>query len=75
MEFPMYQLLYDGEKPPAPELRKIGDDGWGSSGRDARTPGRFRRLIRRTSKAYQKLLLFMAQEMSQRKQPRGKSRA
>jgi DNA-binding XRE family transcriptional regulator len=67
MEVPMYQLFYDGEAPPAPEGPKIGGGGWGSSGRDARTVGRFRRLLRRTSKADQKLLLFMAQKMSQRK--------
>jgi transcriptional regulator with XRE-family HTH domain len=75
MGVPMYQLFYDGEKPPAPELPKIGDDGWGSPGRDARTLGRFRRVFRRTSKADLKLLLFVAQKMSQRKNPRGKSRA
>src|ERR1700678_4054185 len=67
MEVPMYQLFYDGEKPPAPEPPKISGDGWGSSGRDARTLGRFRRLLRRTSKADLKLLLFVAQKMSQRK--------
>jgi transcriptional regulator with XRE-family HTH domain len=75
MEVPMYVLFYDGEKPPAPELPKIGGGNWGSSGRDARTLGRFRRLLRRTSKADLKLLLFVAQKMSQRKRPRSKSRA
>jgi transcriptional regulator with XRE-family HTH domain len=75
MEVPMYVLFYDGEKPPAPELPKIAGGNWGSSGRDARTLGRFRRLLRRTSKADQNLLMFMAQKMSQRKHPRGKSRA
>jgi transcriptional regulator with XRE-family HTH domain len=75
LEVPMYQLFYDGEKPPAPEVPKIGGSGWGSSGRDARTFGRFRRLLRHTSKADQKLLLFMAQKMSDRKHARGKSRA
>ena len=67
MEVPMYQLFYDGEKPPAPELPTVGGGDWGSSGRDARTLGRFRRLLRRTSMADQKLLLFVAQKMSQRK--------
>jgi transcriptional regulator with XRE-family HTH domain len=67
MEIPMYVLFYDGEKPPASELPKTGGDGWGSSGRDARTLSRFRRLLRRTSKDDQKLLLFVAQKMSQRK--------
>jgi transcriptional regulator with XRE-family HTH domain len=75
LEIPMYQLFYDGEKPPAPGIPKIGGEGWGSSGRDARTLGKFRRLIRRTSKADQKLLMFMPQKMSQRKRPRSKSRA
>jgi transcriptional regulator with XRE-family HTH domain len=75
MGVPMYQLFYDGEKPPAPELSKIDDGGWGSSGRDARTLGRFRGLLRRTSKADLKLLLFMARKMSQRKRLRSKLRA
>ena len=75
MEVPMYQLFYDGEEPPAPELLKIRGEGWGSSGRDARTLGRFRRLLRRTSEDDQKLLLFVAQKMSRRKRPRSKSRA
>ena len=67
LEIPMYQLFYDGEKPPAPEIPKSADDGWGSSGRDARTLDKFRRLFRRTNKADQKLLLFLARKMSQRK--------
>ena len=67
MGMPLYQIFYDGEKPPAPNLPKIDDGGWGSSGRDARTLGRFRRLLGRTSKADENLLMFMAQKMSQRK--------
>jgi transcriptional regulator with XRE-family HTH domain len=74
MGVPLYQLFYDGEKPPGP-TPKVADGGWGSSGRDARTLVRFRRLLRRTSKADQKLLLFVAQKMSQKKQRRGNSRA
>jgi transcriptional regulator with XRE-family HTH domain len=66
LEVPMYALFYEGEKPPAPEIPKVGDEGWGSSGRDARVLSRFRRLLRRTSKADLKLLLFVAQKMSQR---------
>jgi transcriptional regulator with XRE-family HTH domain len=75
MEVPMYQLFYDCEKPPAPELPKTGGDGWGSSGQDARMLSRFRRLMSRTDKSDLKLLLFMAQKMSQRKRPRGKAQA
>jgi transcriptional regulator with XRE-family HTH domain len=75
MGVPLYQIFYDGEKPPAPHLPRFDDGGWGSSGRDARTLGRFCRLLSRTSKADQKLLLFMAQKMSQKKRPHGKLRA
>jgi transcriptional regulator with XRE-family HTH domain len=75
MEVPMYQLFYDGERPPAPTLPRVDGGGWGSSGRDARTLGRFCRLLGRTSKDDQKLLLAVAQKMSQEKRPHGKSRA
>jgi len=67
LEVPMYALFYEGEQPPAPELPKTSDDGWGSSGRDARTLGKFRKLLSRASKADQKLLLFVAKKMSQKK--------
>ena len=67
MDVPLYQIFYDGEKPPAPNLQKFEDGGWGSSGPDARMLSRFRRLISRTDEVDLNLLLFMAQEMSQRK--------
>ena len=66
MDVPLYQLFYDGEKPAGP-ASKVDDGGWGSSGRDARTLQRFRRLLRRASKADQRLLMFMAQKMSRKK--------
>ncbi|HXN27050.1 MAG TPA: helix-turn-helix transcriptional regulator [Candidatus Acidoferrales bacterium] len=67
MEVPLYQIFYDGEKPPAPELPKISGSGWGSSGRDARTLGRFRRLLERTREADRQLLFSIAQKMSDKK--------
>jgi transcriptional regulator with XRE-family HTH domain len=67
MEVPLYQIFYDGEKPPESIPKPIGNKGWGSSGRDARTLNKFRRLMNRTEEADRKLLLFMAQKMSQRK--------
>lgn len=73
LEVRLYELLYDGEKPPAFEP-PIADDGWGSSGRDARTLGTFRRLLRRASSADRKLLLFMAQKMSRRRADRKSTR-
>jgi len=69
----MYELFYDGEMPPAPQP-PITDDGWGSSGRDARTLGTFRRLMRRANPADRKLLLFMAQKMSRRRGRRSRIR-
>jgi transcriptional regulator with XRE-family HTH domain len=63
LEVPMYQLFYDGEEPPPP--RSPGaKDGWGSSGRDARTFDKFRRLLGRASESDRKLLLMMAQKMA-----------
>jgi transcriptional regulator with XRE-family HTH domain len=67
LEIPMYQFFSDGEEPPVPEFPNTSDYGWGGSGRDARTLGKFRRLLGRASKADQKLLLFVAKKMSQRK--------
>lgn len=70
MEVPMYQLFYDGEKPPAPRLPRTDDGGWGSSGRDAKTLHRFRRLLSRADASDAKLLMSMAQKMSQKRRRR-----
>jgi transcriptional regulator with XRE-family HTH domain len=71
LEVPMYVLFYEGENPPASELPKNGGNGWGSSGHDARTLKRFRRLMGKADNSDLKLLLFVAQKMSQRKRKRG----
>jgi transcriptional regulator with XRE-family HTH domain len=63
LEVPVFQLFYDGKKPPAKPL-KIST-GWGSTGHDARSLERLRRLLRRTSAGDLKLLLFMGQKMAQ----------
>src|SRR6201985_845720 len=48
LEVPMYELFYDGEKPPVVTVllkRKSADEvAWVSSGRDARLLFKFRRL-------------------------------
>jgi hypothetical protein len=70
MEVPLYQLFYDGEEPPVlPNLpkRKSADDiAWGSTGKDARYLGRFRRLLGKIEEADRRLLLYMAQKMANR---------
>jgi transcriptional regulator with XRE-family HTH domain len=74
LEIPMYELFYDGEEPPkVPNLpkRMNGDDVvWGSSGKEAKMLGQFRRLLGRTNKKNQKILLFMAQKMAGSHRPR-----
>jgi len=70
MEVPLYQLFYDGEEPPVlPNLpkRKSADDiAWGSTGKDARYLGRFRRLLGKIEEGDRRLLLYMAQKMANR---------
>ena len=68
LEIPLYQLFYDGEKPPnLPRLPK-GKAGnqmaWGSSGKDSRFLFKFRRLLGRMDEADRRLLLYMAQKMA-----------
>ena len=63
---PLYQLFYDGEKPPAP-VPTIDDGGWGSSGRDARMLARFCHLLSRASKEDQRFLLQWRRRCHKRK--------
>jgi len=68
LEVPMYQVFYDGDKPPdVPNLpkRKSSDDiAWGSAGKDARYLSKLRRLLAKTEEGNRKLILYMAQKMS-----------
>jgi transcriptional regulator with XRE-family HTH domain len=68
MEVPIYALFYEGEEPPAalPKIN-ITSTEWGSSGRDARMLGNFRRLISKMDKSDLNLLLLTAQKMAQKK--------
>jgi transcriptional regulator with XRE-family HTH domain len=75
MEIPLYQIFYDGEKPPKLlHLQKTNSEDttvWGNSGKDTRILDQFRRLLKRTDEADRNLLLHMAQRMaSQTKGPR-----
>lgn len=74
LEVPLYQLFYEGEAVPVAMKPIKLAAGWGSTGHDARTLGRFRRLLNRTSAGNQKLLVFMAQKMSQNKENRIRSK-
>jgi len=74
LEIPLYQLFYDGsKKPPVLKVPDTSND-WGTEGKDAQMLLRFRTLLGRTDDADVKLLLFMAQKMSQRKSGRTKAK-
>ena len=73
LEVPLYQLFYEVDGPPVAMKPSKLASGWGSAGRDARTLDKFRRLLRRTSAGNMKLLLSMAEKMSQNKSGRIKS--
>jgi transcriptional regulator with XRE-family HTH domain len=68
LEVPMYQLFSDGEQPPKPQTLPSGtaydDATWATSAKDQRMLDQFRRLLSRTDKKDQKLLLLIAQKMA-----------
>jgi transcriptional regulator with XRE-family HTH domain len=70
LEVPMYQLFYDGDEPsklPNVLKRKSSDEiAWGSSGKDARTLSKFRRLLGKANEQDRKIILLMAQKMALR---------
>lgn len=74
MEVPIYTLFCDGEQRPKILNPRFNCKGWGTSGRDARMLNKFRRLLSRTKEGDVKLLLFIAQKMSQRKKVLRKKR-
>src|SRR6266849_260933 len=70
LEVPLYQLFYEGEKPPKlPKLpkRKSADDiARGSEGKEARVLAKFCRLFSRMDEDALGMVLYMAQKMSRR---------
>jgi transcriptional regulator with XRE-family HTH domain len=79
LEVPLYQLFYDGEKPPAlahlPKRRTSDDILWGSSRKDARLLVQLQRLLGRIDQKDRSLLLFMAQRMARLNPARSRSLA
>jgi transcriptional regulator with XRE-family HTH domain len=64
MEMPLYELLYDGQEPPAP-LNGNGkpSDEWGSMGKDARFLNKICRVLVKMSERDRQLLLSFAQNL------------
>ena len=74
LEMPLYQLLYDGEQPPAAEVpsewTESGSNSWGSSGKDLRFMRKLRHLLSKMEPQDRQLLFFTVQQMARRKKPR-----
>src|SRR5579871_3494439 len=70
LEVPMYQLLYDGEKPPqlpsGAKKQTAGERAWGSSGKDARMLTKLRKLLGKAKEEDTQLLLSIAQKMARK---------
>ena len=68
LEVPLYQLFYEGDKPPQlPNLlkRKTSDDiVWGDSGKDATYLHKLRRCLSKSAERDRKILLSFAQKMT-----------
>jgi transcriptional regulator with XRE-family HTH domain len=71
LEITMYQLFYDGDKPPElPHLPKrltADEIAWGSSGKDGRYLSNLRRLLGRAQERDRKLLLSFAQKLASKR--------
>ncbi len=76
LEVPIYQLFYDGDKPPElpnlPKRNTAADIAWGAVGKDARFLTNLRRLLAKTAERDRKLLLAMAQKIATHKLPRAR---
>ena len=68
LEVPIYQLFYDGDKPPElpnlPKRKTAADIAWGASGKDARFLAKLRRLLAKTAERDRKLLLAVTQKIA-----------
>jgi transcriptional regulator with XRE-family HTH domain len=64
LEIPLYQLLYDGEKPRAPANRGESNsqaDEWGSSGKNGHPVNKLCRSLARMSERDRQVLMSLAQ--------------
>ncbi len=70
LEIPLYQLFYDGEKPPTlPNLlkRKSSDDiAWGSSGKHANYLHKLRKCLSKAEESDRKLIMVITQKVAGR---------
>ena len=69
LEVPMYELLYEGEEPPKPQVTggKGGQKLWGATGKDARYLRKLQQCLSRMSDEDRNLLLFTVAKMGKSK--------
>jgi transcriptional regulator with XRE-family HTH domain len=69
MEMPLYQLMYDGQEPPAlpPNGGGKRSDEWGAVGKDARFVNKLCLSLAKMSERDRKLLLSFAEKMPRRR--------
>lgn len=69
LEVPMYELLYEGEEPPKPQMTggKEGQKLWGASGKDSRYLRKLQQCLSRMTDEDRNLLLFTVAKMSKSK--------
>lgn len=74
METPLYQLFYDpdgqSESSSLGDKETVKNGGWGTTRKDARLLGKFRRLLSRIGEDDRELLLLMAQRMIRSRKPK-----
>ena len=68
LEMPLYQLMFDGDKPPVLPQKGNGKDSdeWGSAGKDARFLRKLCGLLAKMRAGDRKLLLSFAEKMPKR---------
>jgi transcriptional regulator with XRE-family HTH domain len=69
LEMPLYQLMYDGQEPPALRLKgnRKSSDEWGSAGKDARFLNKLSRFLAEMSEGDREVLLSFAGQMPNRR--------
>jgi transcriptional regulator with XRE-family HTH domain len=72
LEMPLYQVLYDGNKPPQAPARNGADEtAWGSHGKDARFLHKICGCLSRMKQHDRDLLIGLAENITRRKVKRG----
>jgi len=67
MEMPLYQLLYDGQEPPAArDADRKRSEKWGSAGKEARFLNKLCRFLAQTRADDRELLLSFARQLTKK---------